>query len=68
MGGIADMFKKPKTPDPVRMPDPEDTTVLEAKRRERSRMAAGGRTSTNLSGSGTQGGSAAGTYTETLLG
>lgn len=68
MGGITDMFKKPEKPEAVKMPDPEDTTVLEAKRRERMKIAGTGRTSTNLSGGQAQGGAAPGTYSGTLLG
>lgn len=47
MGGL---FSKPKMPEPVRMPDPEDKAVREAQRRRREELAArGGRDSTILS-------------------
>lgn len=61
MGGMADMFKKPKQPEPVKMPDPEDPTVLEAKRREQQKRMSAGRSSTDMTSGG-------GTYSGTLLG
>ena len=47
-------FAKPKLPDPkppVRMPDPDDPAIVEAKRREiGKRLESGGRQSTILTG------------------
>lgn len=62
MGGITDMFKKPKQPEAIKMPDPEDPTALEAKRRDQARRKVDGRASTDLASGGS------GTYSNTLLG
>lgn len=48
---MSGLFKTatPKLPDPVRMPDPQDPAVLEAKRRQMADMQTrGGRQSTIL--------------------
>lgn len=53
MAGLKAIFKKPKTPDipePVRMSDPQDPAVLEARRKKIAEMRTrGGRESTILS-------------------
>lgn len=54
MGGLTEMFKKPKMPElpaTTRIPDAMDPSVLEAgRRRKAQQQAVGGRESTNLEG------------------
>lgn len=54
MGGLTEIFKKPKMPElpsTARIPDAMDPSVMEAgRRRKAQQQAAGGRESTNLEG------------------
>lgn len=54
MGGLTEMFKKPqlpKVPDPTRVPDAMDPSVVEeGRRRKQMQRTASGRDSTNLEG------------------
>jgi hypothetical protein len=50
MAGIFSKPKMPQLPKPVRMPDPEDPSIREQRRRRQEQMASrGGRDSTILS-------------------
>lgn len=55
MGGLKNLFnpQTPKLPDPIRMPDPMDPAVLEAKRQKMAQLQTrGGRQSTILTDTG----------------